>query len=217
VVHLWRFDPREAPGERHLATLADSERTRAAEFRNAVARARFVLCRSTLRQILSSYLDLAPSNVPIETNAHGKPQLAAPHTLAFNMTHCDDLGFIAVAAYGALGVDVERLREMPRAMALAKRYFSIEEQQYLAQVPPAELSEGYLRLWTRKEACVKAWGIGIGANLGRFNACDTNSTVASPDDDHGELHVKTLQLKREHVAAVALDRDFSLVDHGPGV
>jgi 4'-phosphopantetheinyl transferase len=211
-VHLWRFDPRAAPAADHWASLDATENARAAEFRNAVARARFVVCRGRLRQILGSYLGLVPADVPIFTGPKGKPQLAAPHTLAFNLSHCENLALLAVAAHGKVGVDVEPLREVPRASALAKRFFSTEEQQELAKAPPAELSERYLTYWTRKEACVKAWGIGIAANLARFSVVGDGRTVVPPDSEHGELHVMTLQLKRDHAAAVALDRRFSILD-----
>jgi phosphopantetheine--protein transferase-like protein len=111
-----------------------------------------------------------------------------------------------------VGVDIEPLREVPRASDLAKRYFSTEEQQELAKAPSSELSKRYLTYWTRKEACVKAWGIGIAANLARFTVAGDGQTVALPNNEHGELHVKTFQLKRDHVAAVALDRRFGITD-----
>jgi 4'-phosphopantetheinyl transferase len=165
-----------------------------------------------LRQILGSYLALAPADVPIVTGSKGKPQLAAPHTLAFNLSHCEDLALLAVAAHGSVGVDVEPLREVPRAADLAKRYFSTEEQLELAKAQPSELSERYLTYWTRKEACVKAWGIGIAANLARFSVAGDDQAVALPNNEHSELHLKTFQLKRAHVAAVALDRRFGITD-----
>jgi 4'-phosphopantetheinyl transferase len=214
TVHLWRFDPRAAPAADHRASLDATENVRAAEFRNEVARSRFVVCRGTLRQILGSYLALALADVPIMTGPKGKPQLAAPQILAFNLSHCEDLALLAVAAHGTVGVDVEPLREVPRASDLAKRYFSTEEQQELAKAPPSELSERYLTYWTRKEACVKAWGIGIAANLARFSVAVNGKVITLPNNEHSELHVKTFQLKRDHVAAVALERDFSIVDLG---
>jgi 4'-phosphopantetheinyl transferase len=128
------------------------------------------------------------------------------------LSHCEDLALLAVAAHGTVGVDIEPLREVPRASDLARRFFSTEEQLELAKAPPAGLSERYLTYWTRKEACVKAWGIGIAANLARFTVAVDGRTVVLPDNEHGELHVRTFQLKRAHVAAVALERTFSIAE-----
>ncbi len=93
--------------------------------------------------------------------AQGKPVLPAdcPH---FNLSHSDDLALLAVSASGPVGIDLEQIRPDLEWMPLARRYFHLDEWQALTGLPPNQQREAFFAVWVRKEAWLKALGVGLG-------------------------------------------------------
>jgi 4'-phosphopantetheinyl transferase len=141
------------------------ELERAARFRLPRDRERFIACRSVLREILSTYLSIDPRRVEFTSNPHGK---LAVEGLYFNLSHSDDLAIIAVSRTREVGVDIERIRSDVAAEAIAARFFSPAEAAALAGLPPEDRHKAFFRLWTRKEAYVKAVGLGLSIPLSSF-------------------------------------------------
>lgn len=161
-----------------LGLLSEDERKRAARLAVPQARRRFVVARGLLRRILSSVLDGEPSRLVFVYGTRGKPSLDASQSrgLHFNLAHSEGLALYALAWGREVGVDLERLRPLPDAAALAAKFFAPEEQAALQALPPAARHEGFFRIWARKEAFVKARGEGIAAGLSRFAvSCDPQS------------------------------------------
>lgn len=99
----------------------------------------------------------------------GKPALAPPlDHWAVNASDSGDWHLAGLAEDTALGVDVERNRPRPNWQALARRWYAPEEQDWLAA--QADPQAGFLRLWTLKEALLKAIGDGLvyGLHRARF-------------------------------------------------
>ncbi len=155
-VHVWRAD---LAFEANPADLDREERERAARFKFEADRHRFVASHMALRHILSRYLSCPPAALRFETAEHGKPYVpGAP--LRFSMSHSRGLALFAVG-HCEVGVDVERLRRELDTAALAARFFPAEEARELADAPQSEQTRVFARLWTRREAYLKARGIGI--------------------------------------------------------
>lgn len=99
----------------------------------------------------------------------GKPALSPPlDPWAINASDSGDWHLAGLAEVAALGVDLERHRPRPNWQALARRWYSPEEHDWLsAQADP---QAGFLRLWTLKEALLKAIGAGLvyGLHRARF-------------------------------------------------
>jgi 4'-phosphopantetheinyl transferase len=106
------------------------------------------------------------------TSAWGKPALvrvgAAPD-LRFNLSHCDDLAAYVFAIGHEVGIDVERVRALPGADAIAERCFSRREAQAYRALAAPDRPLGFFNCWTRKEAFVKARGDGLGCALDEFD------------------------------------------------
>jgi 4'-phosphopantetheinyl transferase len=147
-IHIWR-----APLDRvdSVETLDDLERERAARFRFEEHRKRFIAAHVALRRILSRY----HQPVRFATGEFGKPHLI-DSPVRFSMSHSGDLGLYAVALETEVGIDVERVSERADAVSLALRFFPPEEAAAVAADPAC-----FLRIWTRREAYLKALGIGI--------------------------------------------------------
>ena len=155
--------------------LSPDERARARRFRFERDRQRFIAGRGQLREVLGAMLKVEPMALVLEYGPFGKPRIAAPalcRALHFNVTHAEDLGVYAVANE-EIGVDVERLREVPEAQSIAALFFSAREAARLGALPHEKQTEAFLKGWTRREALLKVAGLGLGQPLpqadGLFN------------------------------------------------
>lgn len=174
-IHVWRAalesaDPRALAACRKV--VSSEERQRAERFHFERHRLRFTLCRGLLRMLLGRYLATAPEGIEFVHGEHGKPGIGAPPSgrpLGFNLAHSRQLALFAFSWNRALGVDIEYCREMPRALDLARRFFSPEEYAGILRLPGERRQEGFFRCWTGKEAFVKATGAGFSFPMDRFS------------------------------------------------
>ncbi len=164
-VHVWVVDLASAPST--PGVLSPSELARAARFRFAQDRRRFIASHATLRQILAAYTGVLPASLEFITLPHGKPALVSGG-LQFNLSHSGDLALVALAAGCEVGVDIERLRAQVEMEAIARRFFSPSETEALLAYPEPERAPAFFRCWTRKEAYVKALGGGLTISLSSF-------------------------------------------------
>jgi 4'-phosphopantetheinyl transferase len=220
VVHLWRLDlnPDPATARRLAAWLAAEEWERARRFRFAQDQRRFTIRRGLLREVLAGYLGLDPGVLRWVLGAYGKPGLAGqdhPAGLRFSCSHSAGLGLLAVARGRELGVDLECQRPLPDALQMAASCFAPREVAELRQVPEAAQLPAFYDCWTRKEAFVKALGLGLSFPLNRFAvsvAPDQPARLLEVDGDPGAAGQWTL-------SSVAVGPLFSaaLVVQGAGL
>lgn len=149
--------------------LAPEESDRARGFRTAALRAAFIAARGLLRAILARSLGLDPARLPLEAGAGGKPRVALPARLRFNLAHSGGCALYALGHDRELGVDLERVKPMPDAESIARRFFSPAEAADILSLGARERDAAFFRCWTRKEAYVKATGEGLGLGLDRFS------------------------------------------------
>lgn len=140
--------------------LSQNERQRAARFRFERDRDRFVASHIFLRRVLGAYVSEPPEKLDFVVSNRGKPLLAQHGDLHFNLSHSGDLAVCAVGR-APLGVDIESLREIEDAESIASRFFTPREQEAVLALSRAEQSRAFLEIWTRKEAVLKAEGIGL--------------------------------------------------------
>jgi len=169
TLHLWRVNLAIAPDDlAHLSTLlSDEEAQRAQRFRFDRDRHRFIAARGTLRQLLSHYLQSSATQIQFAYGAHGKPEVAYPKTdLTFNLAHSQNTMVCAVTQQHRVGVDLEFLRETSDILDLARRFFQPAEFAAISQLDETEQQQTFFRLWTAKEAVLKALGSGLAGLAG---------------------------------------------------
>jgi 4'-phosphopantetheinyl transferase len=149
-------------------TLSPTERHRARRFRFERDRRRFIVARGRLREELAARLGVRPERVALEYGENGKPRLAG-RELHFSVSHCDDVALLAFSKDAEIGVDVEAIRPVREADAIAVQFFSPLEHAGYAALAPRDRLLGFFRVWTRKEAYVKALGVGFSMALERFD------------------------------------------------
>ena len=165
---LWQVDLDATPAPQAVASLSEAEWERARRFVFKRDRNRFIAAHAALRETLASQCGIPAAMLEFELGPFGKPVLSENTGLHFNLSHSQSVALIGVCDHAELGVDVELLRPMPDAEALAENYFSAAERQALAALPPEARERAFLCCWTRKEACLKATGMGLSVDTRSF-------------------------------------------------
>jgi 4'-phosphopantetheinyl transferase len=171
-VRSLRFADAASLRDRFQRQLDNAERVQSRRFATDELRRRWAIGRGAVREILAAYLGIAARDVPIVPRPcaacggpHGKPALAPPADgLRFNVSHTAELLLVAVAHGREVGIDAEPVgRERPLA-ATAHSWLGDPETRALERLPPHERERALLRLWTLKEAYLKAVGVGLNAD-----------------------------------------------------
>jgi 4'-phosphopantetheinyl transferase len=172
-IHVWTArlvnDRRLTAGL--LPLLNQEEQARAAQLSFRHDRMRFIQAHGSVRQILCGYLEADAASLTFARGRNGKPSLvpqANDPTLHFSVSHSSDCCMVAVRLDQPIGIDVERLRDLPRAIAIAQTYFAPAERRALNGLRGTVQRDAFFTLWTHKEAAVKALGVGLAANLARL-------------------------------------------------
>jgi 4'-phosphopantetheinyl transferase len=152
-----------------IKLLSAEERQRAERFRFERNRRMYVNTHAALRLLLARYLHASPAALVIVPDPNGRPVLAGSTELHFNLSHSGALALIAISSLGPLGIDIEEVRDVPDYVDIARRYFARTEVDRLLQLPATERLGGFFVTWTRKEAYVKALGLGLSVPLNFFS------------------------------------------------
>ena len=157
------FEPRETPpplgdDDIHLWFFSSAVPTPA----RAVAQA----ARAMLERLLCAYAGSAQAP-RIERGAHGKPYAPERPELEFNLSHTGAHVLIGFARAQALGVDLECRDRRLSLDDIAQRFFAPAEARALQRLDGTAKRAAFLRLWTHKEAVLKALGAGLSFGLDR--------------------------------------------------
>jgi len=173
-VHVWVLDPDTANDAMCTwceCVLSDREGERRRRFIRDVDGRSYLLAHGLVRAVLSRYGEVSAANWTFAEGEQGRPEIAhpkAPRGLRFNLSHTR--GRIALIIHGAYdaGIDVERLGRVEDPAALSRRFFTSEEHESVRSLAVTERDAQFLRLWTLKEAYVKARGLGLALNAKKF-------------------------------------------------
>ena len=210
-IHVWHagLDRERKTIGRLEETLSLDERGRADRFHFVNDRNRFVVARGLLRELLGGYLRQDPAGLEFSYGQHGKPALAGAYAssgLCFNLSHSSGLAVYAIATARNLGIDVEHIRPDSAGDNIAKRHFSAREVSDLRALPPEARADGFFRCWTRKEAYLKATGMGLQIPLNSFAVSLAQGQPAQfLSGVDPRWHLEAYQPTEGYVAAIAYD------------
>lgn len=232
---LWKAPPRDlklGPRDVHLwiaaipdclprladyqSVLTDEERHRAARFHFERDRNRYGISRGILRKLLGKYV--GRSDVGLMCNRYGKPALEDKTSpLRFNVAHSRDLALFGFTHEREIGVDVEWIRPDFATTDVAQRFFAPDEADVVAALPQPDRAQGFFNCWTRKEAYIKARGMGLSLPLHSFAVTLTRGepvALVRVDDDPAAPQrwtITDLPTTEGYAAAAAFeDRDCAL-------
>ncbi|MFI5313435.1 MAG: 4'-phosphopantetheinyl transferase family protein [Candidatus Dormibacteria bacterium] len=182
--------------------LSTEERDRADRSRNPRDRVRIIAARGWLRHVLGGYVDNHPRDLAFTRDEHGKPRLAGKsgEWLRFNASHSDGAALYAVARGRGVGVDLERVRDDFPVHDVARRFFPQAEQEELWALPRTQQVRAFFDAWTRKEAYLKAIGIGLRG-------------LAVADVDVSQWSLQSIDAGPEYSAALVVARSRTAACH----
>ncbi len=216
-VHVWRasLDSPTRSVEQLRELLSPDELARAKRFHFERDRKHLIVARGCLRTILSRYLKTPAAEIGFTYSDNGKPKLAdsCSHTqpLYFNLAHSAGLAVYAITLIGEIGIDLERIRPEFTGDEIANRFFSPGEVTCLNSVPAALRHEAFFNCWTRKEAFIKAKGIGLSLPLDQFEVTLAPGEPAKllrtnwDEDEAPRWSIRSIDVGLDYVAAVAIE------------
>ena len=130
---------------------------------------------------------------------HGKPFLPERPDVCFSLSHSGER-VLCVLSDLACGGDVEQIgRGSP---ALARRFFTVEENAALSEEASAAGEEAFQRLfariWTRKESLLKATGDGLSRPLSSFSVLKPDPDVLFLESAPERKYASCVCLLRQH-------------------
>jgi 4'-phosphopantetheinyl transferase len=194
-----------------LHLLSEEERARRARFVFARDRCDFAAAHLLLRRVLSVHEDRRPQDWTFVTGRNGKPMLDGgvddPPGLSFNLAHTRGLVACVVAGGLDVGIDVEQIHRGVNNLDVARHYLAPTELTDLERCPVNARAEYFARIWTLKEAYLKATGEGISESLNRcaFAFEGAHSLRFAPaDSSEGEACTFALFALEDYRLAVAV-------------
>jgi 4'-phosphopantetheinyl transferase len=182
-------------------------------FRSSSSRKEFLAGRALIRTALAERLNCDPRASAFAKNDDGKPSLASPSSAwHFNLTHSHDWIALALCEGSAVGIDIESYRRRNDLAAIARRFFSEDENKQLAQCDASEWLDSFFAIWTLKEAHAKALGCG----LAKILACSSIAVDLTAQTIDLQLHDIAYTAKKIGGWLYKIEPDFALalIAHG---
>lgn len=216
-VHFWliKTTDYQAKDLQLLEELLNAEeKTRAYRFRFEKDKKRYIITHGVLRQLLGRYLNVPPKEIEFGKGKHHKPTLVfPPANLLFNISHSGEAIAIGVLNQNRVpseeidfGVDIEQFKNNRDHRVIAKYYFSEREQLYLNQ--DASHQQFYV-YWTRKEALLKASGIGLLGDIQQLEVAEKEQNIAIEHSDwnvfaNKDYRVLTFLIEKDLMGSIAI-------------
>ncbi len=175
------------PGYESEQRLTESEREKSQRFRFEIIRTRYVNCHYVLRVLLGQYLGVDFYNQEFYHNQYGKPSLKNEkdsNSIYFNLSNSENICIFAFTKDGDLGVDIEKIHDMSDMGRIVESFFSPLENKKFCSLPECSRKKTFFNYWTRKEALLKAMGVGLSFPLDIFD-------VLFDEDDTSQVSITT--------------------------
>jgi 4'-phosphopantetheinyl transferase len=197
---------RVSDGLAHAALLSQDELARAGRFRFQADRDRFIAGRGATRWLVGRALGMAPADLSFGEGPHGKPFVRGAAGFSFNRSHSGDWVLVALGDDREVGIDVEYARPDIDVLELGGSVLSAGELSALAALRDAAQRAAFYQVWARKEAVLKAWGVGLylePRDLDVGVAGASRRIVPARGAAHEALTVEDVEVDATHTGAVA--------------
>jgi 4'-phosphopantetheinyl transferase len=115
--------------------------------------------RDVTRRMLSALTSIPLGDIELFNAPKGKPLLRNDPALHFSISHSHDVAMVAITRVAPVGVDIERLRAVPGAESILRRFFKHEDVDAILSDDRRDLR--FIEAWTRSEATVKVRGASV--------------------------------------------------------
>lgn len=183
-IHIWCIDLDNCND--NITVLSEAEFERLNKFKLTINKKRYYTYRTALRRIISNYLNINPAKITFAKNKYGKPSLSSnlnEKNISFNISHSNEKLLIAVTLKNDIGIDLEYTSDNRKVFDISSQVFTSQELKLLESVN--NKVDMFYRIWTRKEAFLKASGYGMFMDMSKINIPikkDFLKKLAEPDE-----------------------------------
>lgn len=187
--------------ERLEYLICDERRQKIKKFRFVADKKRALFAEVLLRYILEKNYDLKGKQVQFELNKYGKPKLKDYNDIHFNLSHSGSWVVCGISN-DIIGVDVEQIGNAD--LAIARRYFTLNEYENIINRPKEEQTRWFYYLWTLKESYIKAEGKGLSISLNTFGFQIQSNHVEMQfvNGEKSNFFFQTFSLDKTHIGAI---------------
>lgn len=208
-IHVWEFNIEvyEKLSAHYFEYLSEEETKRVERFRKINDKKQYVIGHIFLRILLSKYLEIPIHQISLFRDLHGKIKLEGNGgNISFNLSHSDEMVVLAFSKYKDLGVDIERIHNIQDFLQIAQLYFRKEEYDYISKIDAESPLSKFYKVWTIKEAFVKATGEGLSRSLKTFSVeTDSVISIQAGQDTIGVWRHFELEMDRNYAATVVIN------------
>jgi 4'-phosphopantetheinyl transferase len=136
----------------------------------------YISCHGLLRSIISKKMKTDPLNVTFTYDIKNKPRILG-NPFYFNISHARGAFAFAISKFYYLGIDIEKVDWSIEIMPLINSFYSHKERRFVLSAKTS-MHDNFTLLWTRKEALLKAIGIGIVENLDQIEVSEKKNIIA---------------------------------------
>jgi 4'-phosphopantetheinyl transferase len=212
-IHVWLINITKCLFEYRFISsiLSKDELSHVNNFKHKKDKISFLSRRYALRKILSLYLDADPKKISFNVNENQKPFIEVSINngkFSFNLSHSDSLAVLAVCRDNNVGVDVEKINAFVSIDGFEKLFFSDKEILSVNVDGRFKVNEFY-KVWTRKEALLKAVGVGLNYNDLRA-VCTVNDEYVWGGGNN--YRMESVEVAKGYFCSIAFEDD--LKKHG---
>jgi 4'-phosphopantetheinyl transferase len=162
-IHIWIISINNYKNNYdYYSLLSKQDRLIANGFLNEKVKKKYIYFHFALKNILSFYLKCSMKKIKFFHNKFQKPFLLRNSSaIEFNFAHSHNVAILALSKDNSLGVDIEKIKNLEQQQAIEDLFLTPNESRWLSRLPNSYRLEGFYRLWTAKEAFIKAIGKGF--------------------------------------------------------
>ena len=180
-VWIWELSESAGSAQCDARILSGDELERGLQFIQDRDRCRYYSGRAGLRRRLGFLSGAKPEDLRFIYSRNGKPSLDHPGgeaAIGFNLSHSGGYAMLAVGPGLELGVDIEAGQGGADLAQMSAIACSDKELSWLNQRPSQERHQAFLRIWTLKEAMLKARSLGLSQDLKDFSVIPLDQGLA---------------------------------------
>ena len=219
-IHIYYLceDSRYNYNNSFINNLSDDEINKINRFIFEKDRITHTISKGTLRYIMSGYLNLKPEEIIFNQNEYGKPFISEdqnPEKIQFDLSHSGDMIIYAISKGRNIGIDIQEIKDSDSVIDIVEHYFSETEKSAFRSLPDEQKLKGFHSCWARKEAYIKALGLGLSYPLNSFSMPVTPeySSAVIYDDKGTAYSVTDIITSPGYAATVAVEGSDAELQH----
>ncbi|MBD3626861.1 4'-phosphopantetheinyl transferase superfamily protein [Cyclobacterium sp.] len=202
-LHVWRA-PVHMPRQdldSIMALMNEEEVEKAAKFYLREDKIRYAIGRGFLRRLIGHYLNIDPKTVMFHRSKHNKPILVAHNNFHFNISHAGDWVVFALSK-ATIGIDIEPINATFDYQEVVTQFFEPSEIDFISK--SANPYQSFFKIWTRKEAFLKALGWGLTDHLHHYCFLDRRRSISLPEPiEHKDWQIISFVMEEKYYLSLA--------------